>query len=227
LAVVVAQRHWRSLAVGAATAAPILVTLYVGLPGSIDLISVLSTQWQFADDSVHTVLIQWFRSFAAPWHYTGDYDDVFRLDRLIFTPLFVSIAAWRFRFIADVRGLIREVGAVLLILLLGYAASVYPWYFTWLLPVAALTDSGTVRRTILVGSATMLTLYAYPFALVDGPGFSAWAACRILIAFGVPIACWCFGGTLSAPVPDSSTSECGRGPIAAQPAAASRASSRH
>lgn len=190
MAVVVAQRQWRSLAGGTAAAAAIMTAVYMLIPGSVDPISVMGTQWQFADDSLHTVLIQGFRSFAARWQDTRDYDDVFRLDRIIFTPLFVAICAWRYWLIEDVMGMIREVGAVLLILLLGYAVSVYPWYFTWLLPIAALTESGRLRRTILVGTAATLTLYAYPFALVDGPGQSAWAAVRLVLAFGVPIVFW-------------------------------------
>jgi hypothetical protein len=84
---------------------------------------------------------------------------------------------------------------VLLILLLGYAVSVYPWYMVWLLPIAALTDSERLRRTIAVSSSAVLALYAFPSALVEhAPGHSAWSALRLGMAFGVPIGFWLLDG---------------------------------
>src|SRR5206468_8988255 len=101
------------------------------------------------------------------------------------------------RLIRDSVSLIREWGNVLLILLLGYAVSVYPWYVVWLLPLAALTDSGRLRRTILMFSVTALALYAFPYALLEqAPGRWVWSVLRLAIAFGVPIVCWALDGLL-------------------------------
>jgi hypothetical protein len=62
-----------------------------------------------------------------------------------------------------------------------------PWYFTWLLPTAALTDSGRLRRTILVACVSAVALYAFPYATVEPMLRHQWAASlRLLIAFGVP-----------------------------------------
>jgi hypothetical protein len=122
-----------------------------------------------------------------PW----EYDDLFMADRLIFSALFMVVCARRFALIRDVVSLIRELAFVLLVLLLGYASSLYPWYVAWLLPLAALTDSGRLRQTILVFSVSVLALYAFPYVLLEqSPHRMVWSAMRLFAAFGVPIAFW-------------------------------------
>jgi hypothetical protein len=122
---------------------------------------------------------------------TWDYDELFQADRLIFSALFILVCVWRFGAIRDVRSLIRELGHVFLFLLLGYAASVYPWYTAWLLPIAALTDSGRLRRTITLFSATSLGLYAFPYSVLEQPsGHSGWSVLRLGLVFVLPILWW-------------------------------------
>jgi hypothetical protein len=119
---------------------------------------------------------------------TWEYDDLFRVDRLIFSALFIVVCARRFASIRDVVSLIRELALVLLALLLGYASSLYPWYVAWLLPMAALTDSGPLRRTILVFSVSVFALYAFPYAMLEeSPHRMVWRGMRLVAAFGVPI----------------------------------------
>jgi hypothetical protein len=126
---------------------------------------------------------------------TWGYDELFQTDRLIFSVIFIGVCLWRFTFIRNLVSLIRELGHVFLILLLGYAASLYPWYTAWLLPIAALTDSGRLRRTIVVFSAASLALYVFPYSLLDeGSGVSVWFTVRLGLAFAVPIAWWTWEG---------------------------------
>jgi hypothetical protein len=55
--------------------------------------------------------------------------------------------------------------------------------------MAALGSSARVRHTIFVSCASALALYAFPFAAVEtAHGHEFWAAVRLLIALGVPIA---------------------------------------
>ena len=93
--------------------------------------------------------------------------------------------------IRDVVSFVREIGYVLSLLLLIFAVSVYPWYMVWLLPIAALTDSAELRRTITVASGAALALYAFPSALLQhGNHRLFWSALRLSVAFEVPIGFW-------------------------------------
>jgi hypothetical protein len=151
----------------------------------------MSTQWQYTEDSLHAVLIGGSGTLLRILNRTWEYDDLFMVDRLIFSMLFIAMCARRFALIRDVVSLIRELALVLLVLLLGYASSLYPWYVAWLLPMAALTDSGPLRRTILVFSVSVLALYAFPYAVLEqSPHRMVWSAARVVAAFGVPIGFW-------------------------------------
>src|SRR5204863_9643017 len=132
------RRRWSGLVQGLGASLAGLAALFMLLPGSESQLTVMSTQWQYGEDSLHTLLIGIGTAFGRALNSTWGYDEVLRADRLIFTALFVGVCAWRFRRIADLASLIRELGHVLLVLLLGYAVSVYPWYTAWLLPIAAL-----------------------------------------------------------------------------------------
>jgi len=66
-----------------------------------------------------------------------------------------------------------------------------PQYMVWLLPIAALTDSAELRRTITVASGAALALYAFPSALLQhGNHRLFWSALRLSVAFEVPIGFW-------------------------------------
>src|SRR5204862_110227 len=79
--------------------------------------------------------------------------------------------------------------AVLVLLVFG--ASVYPWYASWVVPLAALTDAGALRRSILVASATLVALYAVPYAWAEQASrHELWSALRLSVAFLFPLLWW-------------------------------------
>jgi alpha-1,6-mannosyltransferase len=185
------QRHWRSLVLGITSSLAALAGVFWVFPGSATQLTVMSTQWQYTEDSLHAVLIGGSGTLLGMLNRTWEYDDLYRVDRLIFSALFIVVCARRFASIRDVVSLIRELALVLLALLLGYASSLYPWYVAWLLPVAALTDSGPLRRTILVFSVSVFALYAFPYAMLEeSPHRVVWRGMRLVAAFGVPIGFW-------------------------------------
>ena len=185
------QRRWRDLILGMTSSLAALALAFWAFPGSATQLAVMSTQWQYTEDSLHAVLIGGSGTVLGMLNRTWEYDDLFRVDRLIFSALFVVVCARRFASIRDVVSLIRELALVLLALLLGYASSLYPWYVAWLLPMAALTDSGPLRRTILVFSVSVFALYAFPNAMLEeSPHRMVWRGMRLVAAFGVPIGFW-------------------------------------
>ena len=183
----VRRRHWRALSIGAAAcaAAALVVVLW---PGCLDALTVLNSQWHYSEDSLHSIVIN---RLVAAWSHlpnAWDYDDVFQADRMITTPLFLLFVAWRSWRVRDTRSLVRESACIFLALLLGYAVSVGAWYFTWLLPMAVLTDSARVRRTVLVACVSAVLLYAFPFSMVEPVRLhEGWAAVRLAVGFGPPI----------------------------------------
>ena len=195
VAFLIRQRRGRGLVQGVGASLAGVAFLFTLFPGPTALLNLMNPQWQFSEDSLHTVLIDWGGALCRTLNSTWGYDEVFKIDRLIFSALFLGVCGWRLISIRDFVSLIRELGHVLLILLLGYAVSVYPWYIVWLLPIAALTDSERLRRTIAVSSSAVLALYAFPYALVEqAPGHSAWSGLRLGMAFGVPIGFWVLDG---------------------------------
>lgn len=188
IALLVRRKAWRALLWGstACAAAALVVALW---PGCLGALTVLNSQWHYSEDSLHTIIID--RAVAIWSHVSSaaDYDRVFDTDRLIATPAFLVFLVWRLRRIRDVGSLVGESGVVFLVLLLLYAVSIGPWYFTWVLPMAALAGSARVRRTIFVACASAIALYAFPFAAVEtAHRHEFWASVRLLIALGVPIA---------------------------------------
>jgi alpha-1,6-mannosyltransferase len=189
------QRRWRGLVLGITSSLAALAVVFWVFPGSATQLAVMSTQWQYTEDSLHAVLISGSGTLLRMLNCTWEYDDLFWADRLIFSALFIVVCARRFALIRDVVSLIRELALVLLVLLLGYASSLYPWYVAWLLPMAALTDSGPLRRTILVFSVSVLALYAFPYAVLEQSRHRmVWSAIRLVAAFGVPIGFWSLQG---------------------------------
>lgn len=184
VALLVRRRAWRPLAWGSAACAATML-LVVLWPGCLDALTVLNSQWHYSEDSLHTILINGVASLSS---HALEYDNLFRADRVIATPVFLAFLAWRLRKIRDVGSLVVEGGVMFLALLLGFAASIGPWYFTWLLPMAALADSSRVRRTIFVGCASVVALYAFPFAVVEtGRRHELWTSVRLGVALGLPI----------------------------------------
>jgi alpha-1,6-mannosyltransferase len=194
----VRRRRWRGLLQGVGSSLAVLAVFFILVPGFASQLTVMNTQAPYSEDSLHTLLIEGVIAFGRASHWlnsTWGYGEVFRIDRLTFAALFIGVCVWRFRSIRDLAGLIRELGHVFLVLLLGYAVSVYPWYTAWLLPIAALTDSGPLRRAILVFSGVSLALYAFPYSLLERPlGHLVWSPLRLGVAFVVPIVFWAWDG---------------------------------
>jgi alpha-1,6-mannosyltransferase len=187
----VRQRRWRGLVLGITSSLAALAGVFWLFPGSATQLAVMSRQWQYTEDSLHAGLIGGSGTLLRMLNRASEYDDLFMADRLIFSALFIVVCARRFALIRDIVSLIRELAVVLLVLLLGYASSLYPWYVAWLLPIAALTDSGGLRQTILVFSVSVLALYAFPYGVLEqSPHRMVWSAMRLFAAFGVPIAFW-------------------------------------
>jgi hypothetical protein len=191
VAILIRRRRWRALGQAlAASAAGVMLILWL-FPGCAAALTVLNSQWQYCEDSLHTVVIDGVRGLSAALGRSVDYEDVFRADRIVCSALFVAICAWRYCHISDVPTLIRELGRVMLVLLIGYAVSVYPWYVSWVVPWAALTDVLPLRRSILIACAALLMLYAVPYAWVEqAPRHALWSAVRLCAAFLVPLVVW-------------------------------------
>jgi hypothetical protein len=190
VAVLVRRQHWRvlwqSLAAGAITAMTIL-WLASGSAAAL----LMDSQWQNSEDSLHTSLIDAIMALAASLGAPVEYEDIFGVDRLVCVTLFVGICGWRYARVDNIVSLIRELGRLMLVLLLAFAVSVYPWYISWVVPFAALTDSRRLRRSILTASGAFLALYAVPYGLLElAPQHALWSVLRRGAAFGVPLAVW-------------------------------------
>ncbi len=185
------QGRWRGLVAGAGVCAAGLAAVVRLFPGCLTTLTVMDDQWRFSEDSLHTIVISGAARVSQALHLAWGYGHLFALDRWIFSGLFVAFCAWRLAAIRDRADVVRETGNLLLVLLLGFAASVSPWYATWLLPIAALTESEGLRRTIVVTSGAVLLLYAFPYRWVEPSGLhTAWSTLRLALAFGTPIAFW-------------------------------------
>lgn len=191
VALLIGQRRWRSLGQGVAAMLAGCACIVALFPGAWPAFTSMDAQWQYSEDSVHTLLIEGTGALGRMFSRTWEYADMFWVDRLITSSLFLAACVWRLTAIRDVVSFVREIGHVLSLLLLIVAVSVYPWYMVWLLPIAALTDSAELRRTITVASGAALALYAFPSALLgQGHHRLFWSALRLSVAFEVPIGFW-------------------------------------
>ena len=187
----IGQRRWRGLGRGSAAVLAGCACIVTLFPGAWTVFTSMDAQWQYSEDSLHTLLIDRIGALGLMFSRTWGYADMFWVDRLIASSLFLAACAWRLTAIRDVVSFVREIGYVLSLLLLIFAVSVHPWYMVWLLPIAALTDSAELRRTITVASGAALALYAFPSALLQhGNHRLFWSALRLSVAFEVPIGFW-------------------------------------
>lgn len=190
--VVVLLMRWRrrrDLLIAASTIGIACAVLFLVIPGALSAPVAVYSLWQYSEDSVHTLIINGTEWFATRAHRPFDYVDVFTLDRQVSGVMFAAVCVWRLLAIRDRASLVRETGYMLLLLVLGYATSVQPWYIAWLIPIAALTESPALRRTILTFGVSVIALYAFPYQLVEVvPSRHVWTAVRLSVAFGLPIA---------------------------------------
>ena len=183
------QREWRVLSQSMLGSVMVLLSLKWMLFPTLKSTLALTGLNLWAYNSLHALLIPLTTRFSSLWYWPPpDRPTIFALDRGVFAVLFFFFALWRLSRVRDLESLVNEVAHVWLGALIGYLAWFWPWYVTWLVPLAALTDSGPLRRVITVYSFTVLSLYAFPaFAMGQAPLHRMWATLRIVLAHFVPL----------------------------------------
>jgi hypothetical protein len=190
IAIVVRRQHWRVLAQALAASAVSVLTILWLAPGSAAAL-LLNSQWQNSEDSLHTTVIDGVIALASRFGRALDYEGLFRADRIVCSILFIAVCAWRYRRVEDVSTLVSELARLMLVLLLAFAVSVYPWYVAWMVPFPALTEAARLRRSILIACAAFVVLYAVPYGWLEVvPQHALWSALRRITAFAVPLAIW-------------------------------------
>jgi len=188
LVYLVRRREWRTVIQGVLGAAIVVLTLRWLLLSTPESQLALVDYVPFSNtSSVHHVLIAFVAWLSRVGQWPVAEADLLAMDRRIFSALFFCFGVWRLTRVRDLESLVREVGVVWIGLMIGYAAMSYPWYVTWLVPLAALTESGALRRVITVYSFTVLSLYAFPAVVARGATQWMWATFRIGIAHILPL----------------------------------------
>jgi alpha-1,6-mannosyltransferase len=182
------RREWKALGQGAFCGAVLLLALKATLLPTAGSVMSLTNLGGFTKNSIHELLIIWAEKFTAWAGAPIDYETLYSIDRRVFNLLLFCFCLWRLWKIIDWESMAREFSNILLALLLVYAVWFFPWYATWLVPLAAMTRSSRLRRAILIFSLTSLALYAFPHYVVnEAPLHSVWAALRIAIVHLVPL----------------------------------------
>jgi len=144
---------------------------------------------KLTQNSLHTWLIDVVKIFSQKLRIEASYPSLLAMDRKISTVLFALFCLWRLGRIRDFGRLRGEMALVLLVLLIGYTEWFFPWYATWLLPFAALTESRPLQRVIIVYSATVLALDTWPYFAASSSALpGGWGALGLAIAQGIPLA---------------------------------------
>jgi len=188
LVYLVRQREWRGLLQGVLGTVMVVLAVKWMLFPTLESTLTLTNPVPWSYNSLHVLLIPVIDRLSSLWYRALGRPTIFALDRGVFAVLFFFFALWRLSRVRDLESLVREVAQVWLGLLIGYAAWFWPWYITWLVPLAALTESGPLRRVITVYSFTVFSLYAFPaFAMGQAPLHRMWATLRIVLAHLVPL----------------------------------------
>jgi alpha-1,6-mannosyltransferase len=188
LVYLVRQRQWRGLSQGVLGSVMVLAVLKWMLFPTLESVLALTNPVPLSYNSWHALLIPLIAKLSSLWHEPVGRATIFALDRGVFAVLFFCFALWRLSRVRDLQSLVREVAQIWLGLLIGYAAWFWPWYVTWLVPLAALTEAVPLRRVIIVYSFTVLLLYAFaPYGAERAPLNRIWATLRIVIAHLVPL----------------------------------------
>ncbi len=177
------RREWRGLAYGsigcAATALILIATLF---PSVASLLSMTNTAG-YSQNSLHHLLIGAIQDIGGRLGMEIDYESALLADRRLFSALFIGFCLWRWWRLRSLNALPRELAYIFSALLIAMAAWFFPWYVTWLLPFAALTDSPRLRWALIAFSWTALALYAFPdFIVAEAPLNWVWGALRVAIA---------------------------------------------
>jgi len=185
------RREWRGLSHGLLGGAALLLILKAALFPTTESMLSLANTGSYTQNSLHHLLVGAAQEIGRRFGMAMDYDTIYMADRRVFSTLFICFCLWQWRRLSSLSGprdLTRELAYIFLALLIGQAAWFFPWYVTWLLPFAALTDSAQLRWAIVVFSWTALALYAFPnFIVTEAPLHGLWAALRIAVAHIPPL----------------------------------------
>ena len=186
LVYLVRLREWRGLSQGMLGSLMLLLALKRMLFPTFKSALALTNPTPWSYNSLHYLLIRFTDQLSRLWYRPLGRPTIFALDRGVFAVLFLCFALWRLSRVRDLESLVREVAHVWLGLLIGYAAWFWPWYVTWLVPLASLTESVSLLRAIIVYSFTVSALYVFP---VVGRTPLHWmsATLRIIFAHLVPL----------------------------------------
>lgn len=188
LVYVVRRGEWLRAALGTAAGVALMVPVVVVFLPDLDAVRAVSMQGFYLTNSLHVLPIEWLSQHGARWGIRAGVEELFAADRAISAILLVAFCAWRSRYIRDLESLVREMAYLFLALLIGYAAWFFPWYVTWVVPLAAMAGSVRLRWAIVAYSWSVLALYAFPRMVLDEvPFHAAWEVLRLLIAHAVPL----------------------------------------
>jgi alpha-1,6-mannosyltransferase len=191
-------REWRSLMQGLLGGAALLLILKATLLPTAAAWRSLLNPITYTQNSLHNGVLGLARQWGGQLWLKENYDWLFQLDRRISSALFLGFGLWRLWKIYDLSSLVRELAYIFLALLIGYTTWFFPWYASWLVPLAALTEKIWLRRAIIVFSATALALYAFPhFVLTEAPLHGLWAVLRIALVYLPPLALLGYGYKLN------------------------------
>jgi len=184
------QREWRGIFWGMIGGVVMLAALKLTVfPNLESLMSMVTSRLKLTQNSLHTWLIDVVKIFSQKLGIEASYPSLLAMDRKISTVLFALFCLWRLGRIRDFGRLRGEMALVLLVLLIGYTEWFFPWYATWLLPFAALTESRPLQRVIIVYSATVLALDTWPYFAASSSALpGGWGALGLAIAQGIPLA---------------------------------------
>ncbi len=188
LVYLVRRREWCKLVQGIIISAAFLLILKVTFFPSWESIMSIANAASYAKNSIHEFLIGTVEWLGNRPGISADYEMIYSINRRVFTALFLGLCLWRLSRIRDLDSMIRELAYIFLGLLIGYATWFFPWYVSWLIPLAALTVSVRLRWIIVIFSWTALALYAFPNWLIEqAPMHWLWATLRIAIVHLIPL----------------------------------------
>jgi alpha-1,6-mannosyltransferase len=182
------RRKWRGLIYGSLGGVALLLPLKVTLfPTTASLLS-LTNVGSYTQNSFHHLFIRLAHEITRHFGIAIGHETIFRIDRRLFTSLLGGFCLWRWWKLRNLNGLIRELAYIFAALLIGQAAWFFPWYVTWLIPLAALIDSAQLRWAIIAYAWSSLAIYAFPyFVVAEAPMHELWSAIRISIAHAPPL----------------------------------------
>jgi alpha-1,6-mannosyltransferase len=182
------RREWRGLVHGGLGGLGLLLILKVILfPTTASLLS-LTNAGSYTQNSLHHLMIDLAHDISGFLGMAIHHEALYLANRRTFSALFIGFCLWRWWRLRSLAGLTQELAYIFSALLIVQAAWFFPWYVTWLIPLAALIDSARLRWAIVTYTGTSLSIYAFPYFIVsEAPLHEFWAALRISIAHAPPL----------------------------------------